>query len=134
MKNLDMKCIKCGKCCHEFHVRDASSYLSSINIQEIPFDMEIRMAEIVFHGPCKHVKVENGKSVCTIYDKRPQICREYKCWENIGWKHMVVGVLQWISQQVGNMTGNELKNLIFLQRHFTNDVKKNIKEQMKKKN
>jgi len=60
------ECNRCGKCC------DPTT---------IPARMEVyrryRLAVLVHTEPCRHFHYEDGKGVCSIYEKRAEMCRVF---------------------------------------------------------
>lgn len=62
----------CGRCCSLSHWRAHPLYDTVKDILEsAPFT---GMKE---NGDCNHLEWKNGMAVCSIYDTRPDICREF---------------------------------------------------------
>ena len=82
--NKKKKCSNCGVCCR-FHVR-----LSEKDIRRIKTDVDY--VENVGgkkwikrkNGYCIFLEIKEGKSSCTIYSKRPNVCRKYPFGEFFG--------------------------------------------------
>ena len=78
-RNFSRQCIRCGKCCKTIKI-----YLST-PLTESEKDVFrykggiINDNVIIFEKSCKFL-TEN--STCSIYDERPQYCRDFVCEED----------------------------------------------------
>ena len=61
----------CGQCCSLAHWAQYYPQVAETLLQQPPF---IGMNE---YGECLHLRWDQGKAVCSIYDTRPEICRVF---------------------------------------------------------
>ena len=63
----------CGRCCNLAHWRSHPLYESHAKavLEAAPFIGENE------HGECLHLKWEQGKATCLIYEDRPEVCRSF---------------------------------------------------------
>ena len=61
------ECSQCGKCCDNERAKIVMDRLSALGI---PY-------RVAPHYPCYHSHYEDGKSICDIYDERPEFCRQF---------------------------------------------------------
>lgn len=78
---VDGKCSKCGNCCSDIlplsdaEIRRIRKYIRQNGIKESKH--LIPVAKPVFDMTCPFR--DNGKKICTIYEVRPEICRQFIC-------------------------------------------------------
>lgn len=98
--NRDFKCIRCGHCCYQIAVIGVDVNEAKAGVEAIPNDgdqtkkpLVINKVPKVIDGrevmACPHLDIETKG--CTIYDKRPEVCRNFNClgqhWQLEGfWK------------------------------------------------
>lgn len=74
------KCSNCGECCSDFlpisdqDIKRIHRYIKANNVKEKHANIVVQSG-IDFTCPFR----DNINKVCTIYDVRPSICREFKC-------------------------------------------------------
>lgn len=100
-------CAECGKCCKvmildgiqiDRRTHMDRSYLEFVELHggstEILRDADGVSLTMVLPTPCLKLVSKNGGHTCSIYKKRPLICREYSCLEDVeigdtGWKRYI---------------------------------------------
>jgi Fe-S-cluster containining protein len=87
-----MTCKRCGTCCKslffarkdilydrdEKEIARLAEYHYVKTMKYVAPDGKAYLA-FKYPLPCIHLKEEDGVCVCTIYDTRPVICKEYLC-------------------------------------------------------
>lgn len=100
-------CAECGKCCKVLILDGLAidrrthmdrSYLDFIELHggtnEIVRDADGVSLTMVLPTPCQKLANTNGTYTCSIYKKRPLVCREYSCLEDVeigdtAWKRYI---------------------------------------------
>jgi len=77
------KCNGCGQCCVNPIINinlpseDIAKFYQGFGIDIIKID-DIFQAKIYMGTVCKYlIKEQDGRTKCSIYDQRPEICRNY---------------------------------------------------------
>lgn len=87
-----MSCRRCGQCCNKALIvvdncklenpvyRDMARWYSYHHCQ-VKIDDRTGGMAIIIPLVCQHLEFDpaSGTAICLIYDKRPQICRDYIC-------------------------------------------------------
>jgi len=92
LKENKKKCKRCGTCCNEmFFTVDRANTPGGLDHLEWArchgLDIEFRRDErndrwwgICIQKPCLKLKIEtDGLAICSKYEKRPNMCRDYFC-------------------------------------------------------
>ena len=76
-----MSCLKCGKCCDEvgFFVNKERTDVEWLKLHGITVEDRGDEVKITIALPCSK-KINNQ---CSIYDNRPEICKNYRCEKNV---------------------------------------------------
>ena len=76
-----MACKSCGKCCENisFNVSAETADVEFIKLHGFEVEERGDMLRVLVNIPCQMLK--GGK--CTIYENRPELCRQHKCVENL---------------------------------------------------
>ena len=100
-------CAECGKCCKvmildgieiDRRTHMDRSYLEFVELHggssEILRDADGVSLTMVLPIPCRKLVTKNGGHTCSIYKKRPLVCREYSCLEDVeigdtAWKRYI---------------------------------------------
>ncbi|GFN34391.1 YkgJ family cysteine cluster protein [Tepidimicrobium xylanilyticum] len=77
-------CVHCGACCKIFiPVKCDERYLNFIKSIGIPYIQDSPNTIRIVWGNCPKLEIiENNdekKYLCTIYEERPQLCRDFNC-------------------------------------------------------
>lgn len=78
---IDGKCSKCGNCCSDIlplsddEIRRIRKYVRQNGIRESKHLIPVANPVLDMTCPFR----DNGKKICTIYDVRPEICRQFIC-------------------------------------------------------
>ncbi len=77
LRNQEFKCIHCTECC-KLRVKLSDKDIKRIetDIDYIDKDKGNRWIKKV-NGYCIFLNITQGKSSCSIYDMRPEVCRSY---------------------------------------------------------
>jgi len=76
-----MVCLKCARCCEEFTFEISGDNKEWINQLGVfikltrPQLMSLENSILKFKAPCQYL--DKGK--CTIYENRPEICKNFLC-------------------------------------------------------
>lgn len=80
----DLDCQTCGVCClarHDEHVpltgEDHARLTEAERLDLAVFD-GVRCFMRVVDGRCVNLREEGGRFACAIYERRPQVCRDYQ--------------------------------------------------------
>ena len=68
-------CLRCGACCRGY----GFLRLSTKDIEREPRLSKYTLGVISFKGKCPFLDQRNVKAVCTIYQTRPDKCRQFSC-------------------------------------------------------
>lgn len=86
MRNLDYSditselCVKCGECCKIYiPFKGNERYIDFLKTIGIPIIMDSVNQGRVFWGYCPKIKIDNEIYQCTIYNNRPNLCRDFNC-------------------------------------------------------
>ena len=114
-------CRSCGLCCTQFQV----AYRKELEIKDSALFSEVQrfrdldtskitvyekgnLIYVNFDIPCKHLKVENGRYTCLIYNqKRPKLCEQYPFDFSTDCPHKIK------EEEIGGQTDNE-KSYFFI--------------------
>ncbi len=90
MGEIRIYCSRCGRCCREVYLPVDKAYTEDgldhlewakhhrLNIAYREDSDGRRLWGVELDAPCIHLMEESdGKTTCTIYDDRPQMCRDY---------------------------------------------------------
>mgnify|MGYP003261505293 FL=1 len=75
------KCSKCGNCCSDIlplsddEIRKIHKYIRQNGIRESKHLIPVAKPVLDMTCPFR----DNGKKICTIYEVRPEICRQFIC-------------------------------------------------------
>lgn len=78
---VDGKCSKCGNCCSDIlplsddEIRRIHKYVRQKGIKESKHLIPVAKPVLDITCPFR----DNGKKICTIYEVRPEICRQFIC-------------------------------------------------------
>jgi Fe-S-cluster containining protein len=78
-------CTRCGKCCTSIvswtaycpELRDYFEWLSLHQGVVVKRDRRTNIVWIEFKNKCRYLRLKRGKVVCSIYNDRPKICRDF---------------------------------------------------------
>lgn len=81
-------CADCGLCCSSYRVSFSWIETSGFKEKSVPLELVEKVSEQLVcmkgtkegNGPCVAQK-EGG---CSIYDRRPSVCRDFEVWESNG--------------------------------------------------
>ena len=86
MKELDYSdinsklCVKCGECCKIYvPFKGNERYIGFLKDIGIPVIMDTANQGRIFWGYCPKLLIENGYYHCTIYENRPDLCKDFNC-------------------------------------------------------
>jgi len=75
-KMTEWQCRNCTKCCRQFTLpAKNTAELRRMFREEYGFCLIDPEMTVLFKGTCEHLKDQK----CSIYDKRPEKCRDYFC-------------------------------------------------------
>lgn len=87
-------CILCGACCSIYiPITGDARYINFIKEIGLPYIEENSKTLRLYLGPCPKLKeIKEGditKYYCTIYQNRPQLCRDFNCvaWAKVSNKY-----------------------------------------------
>ena len=73
-------CLHCGECCKIYiPARGDNRYFEFLNATGLEVQMFNENNGRIFLGYCKHLSISNDIYKCDIYDRRPQLCRNFNC-------------------------------------------------------
>ena len=83
------KCIECGNCCSRYllmtqkEINTISKYIQRKKIKQQIHSVNVLSGK-VFDATCPFLDDTKPNHKCTIYEIRPQICRDFKCdcWQS----------------------------------------------------
>jgi len=82
------RCVGCGACCRGWLVQvdDPGQYVTPLKLTQVRPDGERYMSMDEATGAC--VALDTDRNVCTIYENRPQVCRDFErlsreCWNKL---------------------------------------------------
>ena len=86
-----MICNRCGKCCKSTFfalcdvpvnkdTREIGRWASYHGVKTMKYPIDgIDYLAVSLPNPCQFLEEKDGKCSCIIYDKRPQVCKDYWC-------------------------------------------------------
>lgn len=86
----DWECCRCGACCEKFAMqrRFAPDF---IEFMTAFYGRRLEESIVHVNRRCSKLRYDDdGKAVCTIYDERPKICRDFNCDKGVGPKRLVL--------------------------------------------
>ena len=80
----EYKCIRCGKCCtrsvDELKPAFRKLVMEQIEGSKLAIPLEVKYMYVESRGKCKHLIIHDGKAACSIYEDRPDMCKNHECW------------------------------------------------------
>lgn len=79
------ECTRCGKCCRTYAIamRRSEDYARFLSYHGLILrDRDDGQMEVYGEAKCRYLKSDpkdSSKYLCSIYDDRPNICRDWQC-------------------------------------------------------